>query len=603
MTLPWIAPRLNRLRGRLPVWLRIVLDLLAVVLGAVLAVRPTTALDVLALLLGGGMVLAGILMFFEDAGADAPRARWRFALVGVWLIAGLFVLLWPGLTVRVAAVLVGGSLLLAGVLGVVGAFRRGRGPDARIADAAFGASGLIFGVVALAWPDITLLVAAAASGVWLMAQGIAGLWTLLRARRDRRRGGAQGRQAPVRRWGRTVVALGAVALAVTTALVITPLAEGSTVVDEFYAAPRDAPDEPGRLIRAEPFTNQIPADATAWRILYTTTGVEGEVRVASGLVVVPRKGEGPWPVIDWNHGTTGYAQHCAPSLMERPFWAGALFQLPQVIDEGWALVATDYIGLGTEGPHPYLVGPASAYASLDAVRAAHELEEAHLSVNTVVWGHSQGGGAALWTGALARSYAPELFLRGVAALAPAAEPASLVAHLTDVVGGSIFTSFAFASYEAIYDDVTYREYIRPGAEVTVRAMSERCLSDPGTLVSAVASIGLSTDPELFATSPATGPLGRHLRDNAPPPTVSAPVLVAQGGTDGIVRPATQRPLVERFCEAGQLLDYRLYEGFGHTQIVELKSSPLREDLLAWTADRFAGAPVASGCQESVIPSP
>jgi len=600
MTLLRIAPRLTRLRGRLPLWARIVLDVVAIVLGAVLAVRPTTALDVLALLLGGGMVLTGILQFFEDAGAGGARARWRLALVAVWLAAGLFVLVWPGLTVRVAAVLVGGALLLAGALGVVGAFRRGRSLDARIADAAFGTSGLIFGAVALAWPDITLLVAAVAFGAWLLLQGIAGLWTLLRARRDRSR---RDRRSPVRRWGRTVVAIGAVGLAVATALVTTPLREGSTVVDEFYAAPRDAPDEPGRLIRAEPFTNQIPADATAWRILYTTTGVDGEVRVASGIVVVPRKGEGPWPVIDWNHGTTGYAQHCAPSMLERPFWSGALFQLPQIIDAGWALVATDYIGLGTEGPHPYLIGPPSAYASLDAVRAAQELDDAHLSANTVVWGHSQGGGAALWTGALARSYAPEIVLRGVAALAPAADPAALVSQLTSVTGGSIFGSFAFASYAAIYDDISYRAYLRPGAEVTVRAMSERCLSDPGTIVSALAALGLSGDPEIFATSPTSGPLGRHLRENTPPPRVTAPLLIAQGTTDGIVRPSSQRALVDGYCAAGQLLDYRLYEGFGHTQIVELKASPLREELLAWTADRFAGAPVASGCTETEIPSP
>lgn len=593
----WIEP-IERMRRRLPSWVAAVFDVAAVVLGAVLAVRPTTALDVLALLLGGGMVLTGILQLAGHEASPAEGPRWRAVLALVWLVAGAVVLLLPGLTVRIAAALVGGALLLAGSLGVAGAFRRGRSADGRIADAAFGASGLIFGVVALAWPDITLLVAAVAFGAWLMILGISGLWSLVRARRDR--GGARG---PVRRWGRTVVAIGAVALAVATALVTTPLREGSSVVDEFYAAPRDAPDEPGRLIRAEPFTRQIPADANAWRILYTTTGIDGEVRAASGLVVVPRKGEGPWPVIDWNHGTTGFAEHCAPSLQEKPFWSGALFQLPQIIDQGWALVATDYIGLGTEGPHPYLIGPPSAYASLDAVRAAQELEEAHLSVNTVVWGHSQGGGAALWTGALARSYAPEIFLRGVAALAPAAEPASLVSHLTDVIGGSIFTSFAFASYEAIYDDVTYRDYIRPGAQVTVRAMSERCLGDPGTVVSGLASLGLSTDPELFAVPAASGALGEHLRENAPPARAGAPLLIAQGTADGIVRPSTQRPLITRLCDAGQLVDYRLYEGLGHTQIVELKSSPLRQELLDWTAARFAGQPVEPGCHETEVAAP
>ena len=83
-----------------------------------------------------------------------------------------------------------------------------------------------------------------------------------------------------------------------------------------------------------------------------------------------KRGRGPWPVIDWNHSTTGYAEHCAPSLQERPFWAGALYFPRKVIAEGWAIVATDYIGLGTQGPHPYLFGKPSAYASLDAVRAA-----------------------------------------------------------------------------------------------------------------------------------------------------------------------------------------------------------------------------------------
>ena len=51
-----------------------------------------------------------------------------------------------------------------------------------------------------------------------------------------------------------------------TMLVTAPLREGSTVVDEFYAAPRDIPDEPGQLIRAEEFTREVPADAQGWRV-------------------------------------------------------------------------------------------------------------------------------------------------------------------------------------------------------------------------------------------------------------------------------------------------------------------------------------------------
>jgi uncharacterized membrane protein HdeD (DUF308 family)/alpha-beta hydrolase superfamily lysophospholipase len=608
MSLARITRPIARLGTRIPPWLRILLDAVAIVLGGVLLIRPTTALDVLALLLGGGMVLTGILEFARGGTWGDERRWWRLAVAVVWLAVGAFVLLWPGLTVRLAAVLVGGLLLFDGALGVVGAFRRGRTWDERISDAAFGASGLIFGVLALTWPDITLLVVAVVFGAWLIMLGVANLWTLLRARRRSRAGGeaAPARRGALRRWTRTVVALGAVVLAVATALVSAPLREGSTVVDEFYAAPRDTPDEPGRLIRAEPFTRDIPANAQAWRILYTTTGVDGEVRVASGLVVVPLREEGgdtaPWPVIDWNHGTTGFAQHCAPTLQERPLWSGAMYVARRVVAEGWAIVATDYVGLGTEGPHPYLIGEPSAHASLDAVVAARQLPEAELSMSTVIWGHSQGGGAALWAGSMARQYAADLWVRGVAALAPASDPLALVDRVSNVTAGSIFASFAFESFSEIYPDVRYRDYIRPGAEPVVRAMAQRCLSDPSTIVSVVAAVSMGADLDIFSTDPTTGTLGARLKDNTAPLRVSAPLLIAQGGADSVVLPATQSAFVKRMCDAGQVVDYRVYEGFQHAAVVE-GYSPLIPELFEWTRARFAGEPVAiSSCTRTTIPA-
>ncbi|MEV8026158.1 lipase family protein [Microbacterium sp. NPDC080220] len=583
---------LGRFYARLPEWVRLVVAASAVVLGVVIVIRPTTALGVLAWLIGGGMVLTGVI---ELTGRDTEgaRPRWRTLTGGAWLVGGLVVLLTPGLTVRVVATLVGILLLVAGALGVIAVFAKGRTIDARIADAAFSVSGVIFGVLALFWPDITLLVVAVVFGARLIMSGVADLWTRVRRRRDTER---ELRHQPqrLRRWGRTVTALVSVALAVTTALVTVPLREGSTVVDDFYAAPRDMPGEPGRLIRAEPFTNGIPVSATAWRILYTTTGVDGEVRVASGVVVVPKEGDGQWPIIDWNHGTTGYSEHCAPSLHPRGLWSGALYNLPTIIRQGWAVVATDYIGLGTEGPHPYLIGPPSATASLDAVRAARELQDADLGVRTVIWGHSQGGGAALWAGAMAREYAPELYVQGVAALAPASDPPALVQNISSVTGGSIFASYAFASFSAIYDDVSYDDYVRPGADTVLRQMSERCLSDPSIVVSVAAALGMSGDPRLFSTPPATGPLGVHLRDNAAPLRQNAPLLIAHGGADSVIPVTTQTAYVDRMCRAGQVVDYRIYDGYEHAAVVE-RPSPLLDELIEWTAARFAGDPVPEEC--------
>lgn len=603
---PWRRLALVRLHARMPQWLRVAVAVAAIVLGLVIVVRPTTALEVMAWLLGGGMVLTGVLELTGRAD-DAEHPRWRQWTGIAWLLAGGFVLFWPSLTVRAVATVVGVLLVGNGLLGIRAAFRRRRGWDRRIADGAFGVTGVIFGVLALFWPDITLLVVAVVFGARLVMAGVADLWTRIRRRRDTKRADAAAAAraddsaspvasppAPQRRWGRAVIAIASICAAVAFAVVTTPLREASSVVDEFYVAPRDAPDEPGQLIRAEEFTAGIPARAQAWRILYTTTGVDGEVREASGVVVVPRNGDGRWPVIDWNHGTTGYAQHCAPSLQERGLWSGALYILPTVIEQGWAVVATDYIGLGTEGPHPYLMGPPSATASLDAVRAARQLADADLGASTVVWGHSQGGGAALWTGAMARSYAPEVWVKGVAAMAPTGDPLSLVRRVDQVTGGSIFASFAFASFEEIYDDVTYRDYIRPGADTVVRAMSERCLSDPGTVVSFLASLGMSQDPDVFSQPPTFGTLGVHLREHIAAGDVIAPLLIAQGGADSVIPVSSQTDYVDRLCAIGQQVDYRVYAGYEHAAVVE-RPSPLLEQLIEWTHARFDGEPPPAGC--------
>ena len=88
---------------------------------------------------------------------------------------------------------------------------------------------------------------------------------------------------------------------------------------------------------------------------------------------------------------------------------------------GYVVAATDYEGLGTPGVHPYLVGESEGRGVLDAARAAKALAATDAGDQVLVFGHSQGGQAALFAGELAASYAPELTVLGVAAAAPAAD--------------------------------------------------------------------------------------------------------------------------------------------------------------------------------------
>jgi pimeloyl-ACP methyl ester carboxylesterase len=167
-------------------------------------------------------------------------------------------------------------------------------------------------------------------------------------------------------------------------------------------------------------------------------------------------------------------------------------------------------------------------------------------------------------------------------------------ELGKVPGGSIFASYVMAAYTQTYDDVSLRRYVRPGAQAILKKLAGRCLAEPSVLVSVLSSLSLTKDPELFARDPATGALGRRLRDDIPTARIEAPLLIAQGGSDGLVLPTVQRAYVAARCAAGQPLDYTTYAGRGHVPLVEA-DSPLVPDLLRWTADRLAGRPAPDNC--------
>ncbi|HSX65916.1 lipase family protein [Nocardioides sp.] len=564
----------------MPRWTAGVLGVLMIALGATLTLRPFSSLATLLLYVAAVMVATGVGDLVQSRNTHDRTER----ITGVaWVLAGAAVLVRPDLSLAALTMLVGIAMIVAGGLRVWAA-TRGRRTDT-VTAVLGGAASAVFGVLALSWPDISILVIAVVFGARTVMHGFTLLANALRGAeqsRDEKR--PDGRLVRIRRASGAALGL-LVALSLTAVSVV--LNQGSSgEVDDFYTAPADVPSEPGRLLRSEAFTRGIPSGARAWRILYTTTRDEGVPAVASGLVVVSATAPtGPRPVIAWAHGTTGFARPCAPSLMKDPFVAGAMPAVDQVLERGWAIVATDYIGLGTEGPHTYLVGQGEGRAVLDAVKAARQLTDVSLSDQTAVWGHSQGGGSALWAGQLAETYAPDVPLAGVVAMAPASDLTQFVGTLEHMPGGSVFEAFVISAYSAIYPDVKFDDYVRPGAITIERRAAERCLSDPGTLVSIATSLGLGNT--VFSQPATEGPLGARLEENTPTGPIAAPLLIAQGTTDTIIEPSMQTAYVDRRCKAGQQVDYRTYAGRDHLGLVA-QDSPLIGELMAWTTERFMG---------------
>jgi pimeloyl-ACP methyl ester carboxylesterase len=356
--------------------------------------------------------------------------------------------------------------------------------------------------------------------------------------------------------------------------------------------PTDEPEPtgPGTLISKSAFTTGVPETLRAWRIVYATTDHKGRPDTATATVLASRtRPKGPRPVVGVGHGTTGIASRCAPSLSQQPFTT-SVTALAALLEQGWVAVNTDYAGLGTAGPHPYLVGKAEAHDILDAVRAAHEVLD--LSPKTLLMGNSQGGHAALWAGIEAPAYAPDLDVIGVAAAAPATDLYGLITQTSSTLGGAVLEMYLLHSWERVYPDAGLARQVQRGAGSVIDQASRLCLNSAE--VTQAFELARSVAGSLVADSAYDGAFGRLLRANTPTGKIKAPVLVAQGLADVLVPPGVQRAWVAARCAEGQAIDYREYAGLTHTSLV-LAASPLMDELVQWAQDRLAGKPARGNC--------
>jgi hypothetical protein len=191
----------------------------------------------------------------------------------------------------------------------------------------------------------------------------------------------------------------------------------------FVTAAPSAHADPGVLLEQRPttvFIGPFPAPVKAWHLGYRSTSATGEPNAVSGTLLVPPtpwpRG-GPRPLITYAVGTHGLGDQCAPSNLLAHGVENESALLAQALTRGWAVVVTDYEGLGTPGPHTYAVGQSEGRAVLDAARAAARVPGAGLSPAgpVGVFGYSQGGQAAAWAAELQATYAPSLNVVGVAA--------------------------------------------------------------------------------------------------------------------------------------------------------------------------------------------
>ncbi|HEV2397626.1 MAG TPA: lipase family protein [Candidatus Sulfotelmatobacter sp.] len=170
---------------------------------------------------------------------------------------------------------------------------------------------------------------------------------------------------------------------------------------------------PGDLIRSQDFDDyDLPMDVSVVRILYHSRSGNGKDVATSGVVLFPVKKApaGGWPVIAWAHDLNGVARTCAPSLMRNlrhgPF-------LSMYVQLGYAIVATDYAGLGSKERNAFADMTSNAYDVIYSIPAARKAVP-QLGERWVAMGTVEGGMAVLTVAELEHGMRDPNFLGAVA---------------------------------------------------------------------------------------------------------------------------------------------------------------------------------------------
>lgn len=374
--------------------------------------------------------------------------------------------------------------------------------------------------------------------------------------------------------------------------------------ESFYAVPSPLPaGHPGDVIKHETMTANLAGpvpilDATATRIMYRSTDRSDNPVAVTGTVLVPTTpwtGPGERPLIAFAFGTKGLDDSCAPSrqLEAGTNVEGTILQL--LISQGWAVAATDYLGVGTTNyPPSYIHRIDQARAILDAARAAQRLRLPGLPADGPVatWGYSQGGegsGAAL---ELQPTYAPDLnVFAGYAGSIP--DDLGAVAKKVDGQYSSHLMGYFMNGFNNVYPAAGLTEELTPAGLQFMDSTSRLCSTQAAVENLMTDSTTLFKDgrtlDQHFADKKWKAARAALLLGTRAAPKV--PVLVGSSTEDDIVPYPETRNVALRWCARATNVHFETTPTPNHIAA----AVPLSEAAVAWMNDRIAGESAVPDC--------
>ena len=354
-------------------------------------------------------------------------------------------------------------------------------------------------------------------------------------------------------------------------------------ITKFYETPKPLPPgKPGELIQSAPANDYfLSADFAAYRILYHSRSASDQDVAVSGVVLVPEKTppkEG-WPVIAWAHGFTGAGRQCAPSLL-RNLHSGPFFSM--YINLGYAVVATDYAGLGTDSRNAVMDVPSNANDLINSIPAARTAVP-QLSKRWVVMGPYMGANAAIAVSEMeGRLRDPNYF--GAVAISGIADLAEVYDRLSKEQALGMLSVLAYG-VKTVYPEFTVGDMLREKALPAYQDVGETC-----------GSLGKSVDLPVADLLKPSWNSNRFVvqffdRNTLGRTPADGPLLIIEDEGDPSFPPSLAVPVVARLCKQGDRVQVNRFSDPGPGQVL---GGSVR-DQMSWIEARFAGRPAQSSC--------
>lgn len=386
-------------------------------------------------------------------------------------------------------------------------------------------------------------------------------------------------------------------------------AANTPALSDFYQVDSWQAGPPGTLEKAEPIEG-APPGMQLYRIMYQSTDLRGNAIPVTGLFAAPAGDPPPggFPLIGFGHGTTGVGQACGmsqtPVTPETPAYSNFVPHIQPLVEQGWAVAASDYSGMGAPGPSSYLVGPLEGRGILDSMRAVLNPSDLIGSVpinqsKLGVYGKSQGGEAVLSAMEISPTYSPELDIAGGVSLAPGLTPGlqgvlNAVASNPTSTSQNMFVLLIAKSYAENYpEDTNLDEILSDKGKEKMAILDQYC---GGDLADRVVDVPLA---ELLNTPVASGlvtALGKAMPGSQP---LEMPVVIAQGLKDKTILPQFTHAQVMSRCALGDTVYYVRFPFDDHPSL-NYQARLSSTSVIDWMNARWAGEPAPDNCANQLL---